>query len=141
MIFLLIIITAPVAALLCKNNNSLFPWSGLVEMPPNSFIDLECSGSPNITVSSQAGQLDKTLISKNTTRFSYKSPEIPCFALASGLEIVCASPSSAECRFFIDFDFPLQVLTNTSSMFVSQDIEVNISIPFLAPHTIHNTRI
>ena len=109
MIFLLIIITAPVAALLCKNNNSLFPWSGLVEMPPNSFIDLECSGSPNITVSSQAGQLDKTLISKNTTRFSYKSPEIPCFALASGLEIVCASPSSAECRFFIDFDFPLQV--------------------------------
>ena len=138
MIFLLFILSAsPAAALLCRHQAPDFPFVGIVLMQPNSHVALECSGASTISVSTQHGKLEVTSRSKNTLRFNYFSPALPSSYLASGVQVVCEAAKSAKCFFFIDFDFPLQILDKNREIEVAANSEVNISNPFLVPARNH----
>ncbi len=102
-----------------------------------SQVALECSGASIISVSTQHGKIELTSRSKNTSRFNYFSPALPSACLATGVQVVCEAVNANRCFFFIDFDFPLQILDKNRELEVVANSEVNISSPFLAPARSH----
>jgi hypothetical protein len=136
MILLLLIMSAPVAALFCQNSNSLYPFLGPVNMQPASHRHLECIGGANLVISAPFGRIEITSKTRNWTRFTYTAPALPAIVLARGLEITCSSATD-KCFWYVNFDFPLQILALSRMIEVPENTEVNISNPFLAPERSH----
>jgi hypothetical protein len=136
MIILLLVISVPAAALLCKRQDTI-PYVGIVYMQPNGHVDLECYGAPNISVHAPDGKIDWHLKSNKFVRFTYRAPTFPSFALATGTEITCYAAHKPKCYFAIEFDFTPQVLDPDRMIEVLPNTEVNVSNPFLANEMSH----